>query len=83
MNSFIRLKQLRYLTLSLFREIIREPGVLFWGILFPILMSLGLGVAFTKKMDVTRKVAVIDGKEIMQKEGGTGSIYDFLGSRCE
>jgi ABC-2 type transport system permease protein len=40
-------------------EIIREPGVLFWGILFPILMSLGLGVAFTKKQDTTRKVAII------------------------
>jgi ABC-2 type transport system permease protein len=41
-------------------EIIREPGVLFWGILFPILMSLGLGIAFTKKQDTTRKVAMID-----------------------
>jgi ABC-type multidrug transport system permease subunit len=46
------------LILAHFREIIREPGVLFWGILFPILMSLGLGVAFTNKVDTVRKVAI-------------------------
>ena len=54
--------------LALFREITREPGVLFWGILFPILMSLGLGLAFTKKADVTRKVAVIRSSEASGKE---------------
>lgn len=37
---------------------IREPGVLFWGIVFPILMSLGLGIAFTQKTDLIRNVAV-------------------------
>ena len=42
-----------------FKEMIREPGVLFWGIAFPILMSLGLGFAFTKKTDVIRKVAIV------------------------
>jgi ABC-2 type transport system permease protein len=59
MNNMFRFRQLWRLTVALFREIIREPGVLFWGILFPILMSLGLGLAFTKKADVIRKVAVI------------------------
>ncbi len=58
MNRIFRLNQLWRLTLALFHEITREPGVLFWGILFPILMSLGLGLAFTKKADVVRKVAV-------------------------
>ena len=59
MINVLRLRQLRQLILSQAREIIREPGVLFWGIIFPILMSLGLGLAFTKKGDVIRKVAVI------------------------
>jgi ABC-type multidrug transport system permease subunit len=78
-----RFKQLWQLISALFREIIREPGVLFWGILFPILMSLGLGLAFTKKTDVIRKVAIISniGK------GDTGSennlITEFLKSSCE
>ena len=58
MNNFFRFNQLWQLTSALFREIIREPGVLFWGILFPILMSLGLGLAFTKKADTVRKIAV-------------------------
>ena len=60
MNSLVRFNQLWQLVSALFREIIREPGVLFWGILFPILMSLGLGLAFTKKPDVLRKVAIIN-----------------------
>lgn len=59
MNRFSRLYQLWQLILAHLREIIREPAVLFWGIVFPILMSLGLGIAFTKKADVIRKVAVI------------------------
>jgi ABC-type multidrug transport system permease subunit len=57
MNSPFRYKQLIQLTLAYFRQIIREPGVLFWGIAFPILMSLGLGIAFTKKADIFRDIA--------------------------
>lgn len=64
MNKFVRFQQLWQLISALFLEIVREPGVLFWGILFPILLSLGLGLAFTKKMDVTRKIAIV---EIPQK----------------
>jgi len=59
MNSLIRYKQMWQLIAANFKEIFREPAVLFWGILFPILMSVGLGLAFTKKQDVTRKVAII------------------------
>ncbi len=80
MNKILRLNQLWQLTLALFREIIREPGVLFWGILFPILMSLGLGLAFTKKADVVRKVAVSRFSDISYPE--TSEIYRFLELRC-
>jgi ABC-2 type transport system permease protein len=59
MNRVIRYKQLTELIKARALELIREPGVLFWGIVFPILMSLGLGVAFSKKSDTTRFVAVI------------------------
>jgi len=55
MSRFSRLNQLRLLTLSLLRELIREPGVLFWGIVFPILMTVGLGLAFTKKPMLSEK----------------------------
>lgn len=83
MNRWIRNKQLWQLILALTREIIREPGVLFWGILFPILMSLGLGLAFTQKADVIRKVAVI-----LPEHGSPGlirpqTLTSFLNMNCE
>src|SRR5664279_75181 len=83
MNRPVRFNQLWQLISALFREIIREPGVLFWGILFPILMSLGLGLAFTKKTDVVRKVAIIS----MTGSSSSGSenivIDSFLQKNCE
>ncbi len=81
MSRILRLKQLWYLTLSYFREIIREPGVLVWGVIFPILMSLGLGLAFTKKADVLRKVAVI--KPDVTVLADTSAIINFLNNKCE
>ena len=83
MNSWFRLNQLWQLILALFREIIREPGVLFWGILFPILMSVGLGLAFTKKTDVIRKVAVINSSERSITLSDINVIEDFLLKSCE
>jgi ABC-2 type transport system permease protein len=83
MNRLFRFNQLWQLIIALFREIIREPGVLFWGILFPILMSLGLGLAFTKKADVIRKVAVISVSGSTESESGKTVLYDFLNNNCE
>jgi ABC-2 type transport system permease protein len=83
MNSWFRINQLWQLIAALFREIIREPGVLFWGILFPILMSLGLGLAFTKKADVIRKVAIINYKEISGAGLQNPVVEDFLEKKCE
>jgi ABC-2 type transport system permease protein len=37
---------LYHLTLARVREAVREPGVLFWVFGFPILLSVGLGLAF-------------------------------------
>jgi ABC-2 type transport system permease protein len=81
MNRLLRLNQLWHLTLALFREITREPGVLFWGILFPILMSLGLGLAFTRKADITRKVAVIRSHGTSEK--ANSEIFRFLETDCQ
>src|SRR5512147_1803304 len=60
MTDYYKSKQLWQLTIAHFKEVIREPGVLFWGIVFPILMSLGLGIAFTRNADSVRKIALID-----------------------
>ncbi len=83
MNKILRLNQLWQLIAALFREIIREPGVLFWGILFPILMSLGLGLAFTKKTDVIRKVAIINESGISELKTGNHVLAGFLENKCE
>jgi ABC-2 type transport system permease protein len=83
MNKMFRFIQLWRLFISLFREIIREPGVLFWGILFPILMSLGLGLAFTKKADVIRKVAIISNSAKPGSVSENTMVTGFLNTRCE
>jgi ABC-type multidrug transport system permease subunit len=83
MNRWISFHQLWQLFTALFREIIREPGVLFWGILFPILMALGLGIAFAKKPDVTRKIAIIQTEEQKTENEGDSSLTCFLEQSCE
>jgi ABC-type multidrug transport system permease subunit len=83
MNKWLKYRQLWQLTIALFREIIREPGVLFWGILFPILMTLGLGLAFTQKSDVIRKVAITVAKGKAISEGGVSQLDSFLKNNCE
>ena len=52
--------QLYRLTYSAFLETIREPEVLFWGMLFPVLISIGLGLAFTQKSVSKFQVMVVD-----------------------
>jgi ABC-2 type transport system permease protein len=81
MNKFFRLRQLWLLVLAHALAIIREPGVIFWGIVFPILMSLGLGIAFTKKADILRKVAVISNTRITVSD--SSAIFRFLDMKCE
>ena len=58
--------QLYRLIAAHFMEIIREPSVIFWGVVFPILMAWGLGIAFTQKGGVQAKLAIV--KEIIEKD---------------
>jgi len=83
MNNWIKYRQLWQLITALFREIIREPGVLFWGILFPILMTLGLGLAFTQKSDVVRKVAITVTKAKNASLEKKSQLDIFLNNNCE
>jgi ABC-type multidrug transport system permease subunit len=69
--------QLYRLIRSHFLEIVREPAVLFWGVVFPILMAWGLGIAFTKKGDLTGKVAIV--KYVgTEHKAGESKLFDFL-----
>lgn len=52
---------LAQLVLARVREFVREPEALFWVYGFPILMTIGLGIAFRNKPVETIAVAVVEG----------------------
>jgi len=83
MKKPIRWKQLVQLISAHFKEIIREPEVLFWGIAFPMLMSLGLGIAFTKKVDIVRQVALVEPASGISASPPGGEIERFLQRSAE
>jgi ABC-type multidrug transport system permease subunit len=58
MNSPVSFYQLWHLLTAHFKEIIRQPAVIFWGVIFPILISLGLGMAFTQKTETIYRVGI-------------------------
>lgn len=39
---------------------IREPEVLFWGMIFPVLISIGLGLAFTQQGESKFNIALVE-----------------------
>ncbi|HVZ73542.1 MAG TPA: ABC transporter permease [Polyangia bacterium] len=49
------------LTMARVREAVREPGVLFWVFGFPILLSVGLGLAFRGRGPEPIVVGLLDG----------------------
>jgi ABC-2 type transport system permease protein len=71
------MKQFYRLLTSHFKEIIREPSVLFWGIAFPILMAWGLGIAFTNKPEVTNTIVYIYQKDNVLK------LPDYISSHID
>ncbi len=65
MKQFFQLIKVQYL------EFLREPGVIFWALLFPVIMAWGLGIAFTGKEKQERSIAWI-------KNGAPGKIMTEL-----
>ena len=51
------------LTLVRFREFIRQPEAVFWTFVFPILLAVGLGLAFRSREPEPSKVAVVSRAE--------------------
>ena len=56
----LRYNQLYRLIICRFLETLREPEVLFWGIIFPVLISIGLGLAFVQKNEAKFNIVLID-----------------------
>src|SRR5438132_5422679 len=53
-----RWHQFTQLMLSRFREFYREPEVLFWVYGFPLLLAIGLGIAFANRKPEATQVDV-------------------------
>jgi len=61
-----RWKSYQLLLLARLKEMYREPEVIFWVFIFPILLALGLGIAFRNKPADVCRVAVVAGPEAAQ-----------------
>src|SRR2546423_8632655 len=49
-------------------ELKREPEVVFWVFVFPLLLALGLGIAFRNKPGDAVSVAIVDGPNAGQAQ---------------
>lgn len=58
-NRTFRERSLVQLTLVRFREFIRQPEAVFWTFVFPILLAVGLGLAFRSRPPEKQHVAVV------------------------
>ena len=47
------------LVLTRVREFIREPEAIFWTMVFPILMTIGLGIAFRNRPAELARIGVL------------------------
>ncbi|MGA2986088.1 MAG: ABC transporter permease [Terriglobia bacterium] len=61
-----RWKSYRLLLLARLKELYREPEVIFWVFGFPLLLALGLGIAFRDKPADVSRVALVAGPEAAQ-----------------
>jgi len=61
-----RWKSYELLLLARLKEMYREPEVIFWVFIFPILLALGLGIAFRNKPADVCRVALVAGPEAAQ-----------------
>ena len=68
--GYARLLQMRML------ELWREPEVIFWVFVFPLLLALGLGIAFREKPPDVTPIAVIAGSRAQQ-------VVDLLNRSAE
>ena len=60
MSESPRLRAFRALCLARFREFYREPEVVFWGFVFPILLAVALGLAFRNRPAEKSVVVVVE-----------------------
>jgi ABC-type multidrug transport system permease subunit len=59
----MRRNPLIQLILIHFREFVREPGIIFWSIIFPIAMAWVLGIAFSRQSELVQQVVLIENSQ--------------------
>src|ERR1700690_2345502 len=76
-----RWKSYQLLLLARLKEMYREPEVIFWVFIFPILLALGLGIAFRNRpADVSRAVVVAgpgaaQAMELLHPASAAGTVH--------
>lgn len=50
-----------------YKEFLREPGILFWSLAFPVLMAWVLGIAFTKRAESIQTIALVSSAAVPTK----------------
>ena len=58
-SSSVASRPLIQLTLLRFREFVREPEALFWTLVFPVVITTGLGVAFRNQAPDVMRIAAV------------------------
>jgi len=69
-KPFVQLVIIRFL------EFIRQPGIIFWAIIFPVMMAWVLGVAFGKKSELMITIALVSEDKIENQ-----ALLEFLTSK--
>ena len=75
-----RWKSYRLLLVARLKEMYREPEVIFWVFIFPILLALGLGIAFRNKPADVCRVVIVAGpdaahtQELLRAACAAGSV---------
>src|SRR3954468_10511800 len=57
--SWLDGQPLAQLSLVRAREFLREPEAVFWAVMFPIVLILGLGLAFSSRPQTVLKIAAV------------------------
>jgi ABC-2 type transport system permease protein len=72
-----------------YKEFVREPGILFWALVFPVMMAWVLGIAFSKKTELVQHVAFVkssqqtharlseflESAQVTHQKGSSVSVY--------
>lgn len=50
-----------------YKEFLREPGILFWSLAFPVLMAWVLGIAFTKRAESVQTIPFVGSQAMVTR----------------